>query len=81
MRTYRQRRAREDCRQVIRIRDVSPDVQIVDDSQRTVWGVGHPRFESGKRMPLPACVPATATSGRAIDDTPGFRSVPGGWNG
>ena len=36
----------EDSRQVIRIRDVSPDVQIVDvsqvgrewDSRRTVWG-------------------------------------------
>ena len=64
----------EDSRQVVRIRDVSPDVQIVDisqvgrdwDSRRTVWGAGHPRFESGKRMPLPACVPATATSGRAI---------------
>ena len=23
-------------------------------------------------MPLPVCVPATATSGRAIDDTPGL---------
>ena len=72
----------DDSRQVVRIRDVSPDVQIVNvsqvgrewDSRRTVWGAGHPRFESGKRMPLPACVPATATSGWAIDDTPGLAS-------
>ena len=65
----------EDSRQVIRIRDISPDVQIVDisqvgrawDSRRTVSKGG-----SGKRMPLSGCVPATATSGRAIDDAPGL---------
>ena len=68
----------EDSSQVIRIRDMSPDVQIVDisqvgrdwDSRQTVWGAGHPKDGSGKRMPLSVCVPATATSGRAIDDTP-----------
>ena len=46
----------EDRRQVIRIRDVSPDVQVVDisqvgrdwDSQRTVWGAGHPKDCPGK---------------------------------
>ena len=72
----------EDSRQVIRIRDVSPDVHIVDisqvgqdwDSRRTVWGTGHPKDGSGKRMPLSVCVPATATRGRAIDDTPGLAS-------
>ena len=31
-------------------------------------------FESGKRMPLPDCVLAMATSGRTIDDTPGLAS-------
>ena len=62
----------EDSRQVIRIRDISPDVQNVDisqvvrawDSRRTVSKGG-----SGKRMPLSVCVPATA-SGRAMDDAP-----------
>ena len=65
----------ENSRQVIRIRDVSPDVQIVDisqvgrawDSRRTVSKGG-----SGKRMPLSVCVPATATSGRAIEEAPGL---------
>ena len=41
----------DDRKQVIRIRDVSPDVQIVDisqfgrdwDSRRTVWGCGAPK--------------------------------------
>ena len=42
------------------------------DSRRTVWGAGHPKDGSGKRMPLSVCVQATATSGRAIDDTPGL---------
>ena len=58
---------------VIRIRDVSPDVQIVDvsqvgrawDSRRTVS-----RGDSGKRMPLPLCIPATITS-RDLEVTPG----------
>ena len=71
----------EDRRHVIRIRDVSTNVQIVDvsqvgrewDSRRAVRGAGHPRFESGKWMPLPAFVPATATSG-TMDDTPGLTS-------
>ena len=53
-----------DMRQVIRIRDVSPDVQIVDvsqvgrawDSRWTVLMGG-----SGKRMALPLCIPATIT--------------------
>ena len=62
-----------DKRQVIRIRDVSPDVQIVDvspvgqawDSRRTVSRGG-----SGKRMPLPLCIPATPTSGRYLEVTP-----------
>ena len=93
----------EDSRQVVRISDVSRDVQIVDvsqvgrewDSRRTVWGAGHPRFESGKRTPLPVCIPATAMSGWAkmavcltcrkfrqdYSRISKFRSVPGGWNG
>ena len=62
-----------DKRQVIRIRDVSPDVQIVDisqvsrawDSRRTVSKGG-----LGKRMPLPMCIPATTTSGRDLDVVP-----------
>ena len=40
--------------------------------RRTVWGAGHPKDGSGKRMPLSICVPATATRGRTIDDTPGL---------
>ena len=59
--------------QVIRIHNVSPDVQIVDisqvgwawDSRRTVSKGG-----SGKRMPLPMCIPATTTSGRDLDVVP-----------
>ena len=70
----------EDRRQVIRIRDMSPDVQIVDisqvgrdwDSRRTVWGVGYPKDCPGKRIPRSTCVPATATKGRAKDDTLGI---------
>ena len=50
-----------DRRQVIRIRDVSPDVQIVDisqvgrdwDSRQTVWGAGHPKDSTSKRMQDP----------------------------
>ena len=50
-----------DKRQVIRIRDVSPDVQIVDVSQvgrawDSRWTVS--RGGSGKRIPLPLCIPA-----------------------
>ena len=65
----------DDRRQVIRIRDMSPDVQIVDisqvgrawDSRRTVSKGG-----SSKQMPLSVCVPATATSGWDLDDAPGL---------
>ena len=65
----------EDSRQVIRIRDISPDVQTVDisqvgwawDSRRTVSKGG-----SGKQMPLSVCVPATATSDRSMDDALGL---------
>ena len=34
--------------------------------------MGHPKDGSGKRMPLSVCVLAMATSGRAMDDTPGL---------
>ena len=62
-----------DKRQVIRMCDVSPDVQIVDisqvgrawDSRRTVSKGG-----SGKQIPLPMCIPATTTSGRDLDVAP-----------
>ena len=64
-----------DRRQVIRIRDVSPDVQIVDisqvgldwDSRRTVRVAGHPKDSTSKRMQPSACVQAPAE-----DDTPGL---------
>ena len=63
-----------DKRQVIRIRDVSLDVQIVDVSQvgrawDSRWTVS--RGSSRKQMPLPLCIPATTTSGRDIDVTLG----------
>ena len=69
----------DERRQVIQIRDISLDVQIVDisqvgrawDSRRTVSKRG-----SGKRMPLSVCVPATATSGRDLDDAPGLSTDP-----
>ena len=62
-----------DKRQVFRIHDVSPDVQIVDisqvgrawDSRRTVSKGG-----SGKQMPLPMCILATTTSGWDLDVVP-----------
>ena len=62
-----------DERQVIRIRDVSSAGQIVDisqvgrawDSRRTVSLGG-----SGKRMPLPLCIPTATTSGRDLDVAP-----------
>ena len=57
-----------DQRQVIRIRYVSPDVQIVDISQvgrdwhsRTVWGAGYPKDIPGGWMQRSACVQASAT--------------------
>ena len=70
-------------RQVIRIRDVAPDVQIVDISQvgrdwgsrRTVWGAEHPKDCPGKRMQRSACVPASATKIQAKDDTPGLATA------
>ena len=73
-------------RQVIRIRDVSPDVQIVDisqvgrdwDSQRTVWGAGHPKDSTSKRMQQSACVQAPAMEVRAEDVTPGLAAA-GPW--
>ena len=72
-----------DRRQVIRIRDVSPDVQIVDisqvgrdwDSRRTVWGAGHPKDRVGKRKQRSICVPASATEVRATDDTQGLAAA------
>ena len=65
----------DDNRQVIRICDISPDVQIVDISQvgrawDSRWIVS--KGGSGKRMPLSVCVPATAMSGRAMDDALGL---------
>ena len=70
----------EDRRQVIRICNVSPDVQAVDisqvgrdwDSRRTLWGARHPKHCPGKRMQRSACAPATTTKVRAKDDTPGL---------
>ena len=72
-----------DRKQVIRIRDVYPDVQIVDisqvrwdwDSRRTVWGAGHPKDSTGKWMQPSACVQALATEVRAEDDTPGLAAT------
>ena len=65
----------DDSRQAIRIRDISPDVQILDISQvgrawDFQWTVS--KGDSGKWMTLSVCVPATATSGRAMDDAPGL---------
>ena len=64
-----------DRRQVIRIRDVSPDVQIVDisqvgrdwDSRRAVWGAGHPKDIPGGRVQQSACVNALAPKFQAGD--------------
>ena len=65
----------EDRRQVIQIRDVSLDVQIVDPSQvgrdwntrRTVWGVKHPKDIPGGRLQQFACVRALSPEVRASD--------------
>ena len=67
-----------DRRQVIRICDVSPDVQIVDisqvgrdwDSRRTVWGAGHPNDIPGGQMQRSTCVQASATNVRVDDEAP-----------
>ena len=72
-----------DRRQVIRIRDVSPDVQIVDisqvgrdwESRWTVWGVGHPKDRVCKQMQRSVCFPASATEVRAKDDTQGLAAA------
>ena len=70
-------------RQVIRIRDVSQDVQIADisqvgqdwDSRWTVWGAGHQKDSAGKWMQRSARVQASATEVRAEDDTPGLAAT------
>ena len=65
----------DDRRQVIQIRDISPDVQIVDISQvGRVWNSRRTvsKGGSGKQMPLPVCIPATTTSGRDLDDAAGL---------
>ena len=62
-----------DKRQVIRILDVSPDVQIVDISQVSrAWDSGRTvtKGGSGKKKPLPLCIPATTTSGQDLDVVP-----------
>ena len=69
----------EDRRQVIRIRDVSPDVPIVDLSQvgqdwdirRTVWGARHPKDIPGGRLQQSAFVGALSPEVRASDIPPG----------
>ena len=53
-----------DQRQVVRIRDVSPDISQVGqdwDSRQTVWGARHPTDIPGGRMQRCACVQASAT--------------------
>ena len=68
----------EDRRQVIRIRDVSPDVQIVDPSQvgrdwdtrRTVWGAKHPQDIPGGRLQQSTGVGALSPEVRASDIPP-----------
>ena len=65
----------DDRRQVIQIRDISPDVQIVDISQvGRVWNSRRTvsKGGSGKQMPLPVCILATTTSGRDLDDALGL---------
>ena len=65
-----------DHRQVIRTRDLSPDVQIVDisqvgwdwDSRRSLCA-GHPKDSPGKRMQRSAGVQTPATEVRARADT------------
>ena len=71
-----------DSGQVIRICDVSLDVQIVDisqvgrdwDSRWTVWGAGHPKDIPGGRMQQSACVQASTMKVRADDDTPRLKA-------
>ena len=72
-----------DRRQVIRIRDVSADVQIVDisqvgwawDSRRAVWGAGHPKDIPGGRVQRSACAKVLATKVRADDKPPGSEAA------
>ena len=71
-----------DRRQVIRIRDLSPDVHIVDisqvgrvwDSRRSVCA-GHPQDSPGKQMQRSACVQSSDTEVRANTDTPGLAAT------
>ena len=73
-----------DRRQVIRIRDVSPDAQIVNisqvgwawDSRRAVWSAGHPKDIPDGRMPWSTFVQALVTEVRA-DDKPLGLEAPG----
>ena len=71
MRTYRQRLARKIadrwsgfvmCLRMYRLWSFSSRSGMGFPTDSVGWGAG----------PLPACVPATATSGWAIDDTPGL---------
>ena len=69
----------EDRRQVIRIRDVSPDVQIVDpshvgrdwDTRQTVWGAKHPKDIPGGQLQQYAGVLALSPEVQAGDIPPG----------
>ena len=77
-----------DRRQVIRIRDLSPDVQIVGvsqvdqawDSRRSVCA-GHPQDIPGKQMQRSACVQSSDTEVRVNTDTPGLAATGGGGGG
>ena len=64
-----------DRRQVIRIRDVSPDVKIVDlaqvgrdwDTRRTVWGARQPKEVPGGRLQQSACAGTLSPEVRTSD--------------
>ena len=68
-----------DRRQVIRIRVVPPDVQIVDlsqvdrtcDTRRAVWGAKHPMDIPGGNLQQSACVMALPPEVRTSDIPPG----------
>ena len=70
-----------DLRQVIRIRDVSPDVQIVNlaqvgrdwDTRQTVWGARHPKDIPGVRLQQSACAGALSPEARASNIPPDRR--------